>query len=220
MFRAQYTRFLICYYSIVIQIVQYVFLQKCNLCKYWRFGVNTFAQIAQRSYVYRYFALHAVLGDVTGSLFLFRDVVWKIFNRAFSQTPDLRGLSRFAHVDMRCMSICIGYFDECRGFPPPSLPFREGFLCLGAWWVLFGCVGNEGLRRGRLTHRKRSPLPFREGFLCLGALGFIRVRGERGLAPGADSPTASGPPSLSGRVIRQFVLLLFYLSFYIHSQND
>ena len=160
-FRAQYTRFLICYYSIVIQIVQYVFLQKCNLCKYWRFGVSTFAQIAQRSYVYRYFALHVVLGDVTGSLFLFRDVVWKIFNRAFSQTPDLRGLSRFAHVDMRCMSICIGYFDECRGFPPP---FQGGFFglgawggCLGAWWV-GACAG------GGLTHRKRSPLPFREGY--------------------------------------------------------
>ena len=133
MFRAQYTRFLICYYSIVIQIVQYVFLQKCNLCKYWRFGVSTFAQIAQRSYVYRCFALYVVLGDVTGSLFLFWDVVWEIFNRAFSQTPDLRELSRFTLVDMRCMSICIGYFDECRGSPPSFPPFQGGFF-------VFGCV--------------------------------------------------------------------------------
>ena len=169
-FRAQYTRFLICYYSIVIQIVQYVFLQKCNLCKYWRFCVSTFAQIAQRSYVYRCFALYVVLGDVTGSLFLFRDVVWEIFNRAFSQTPDLRGLSRFAHVDMRCMSICIGYFDEYRGFPPSFPPFQGGLFLFWVRWVLFGCVSGEGLRRGRTHPPQAVPPPFQGGFYCLGNL--------------------------------------------------
>ena len=63
---------------------------------------------------------------------------------------------------------------------------------------------------GELTHRKRSPLPFREGFFCdwvrRGLFGRVE---DSDPAPGADSPTASGPPSLSGRVFLGAALICF-----------
>ena len=85
------------------------------------------------------------------------------------------------------------------------LPFREGIFLFGRvglypgkWWFQ-PCAG------GGLTHRKRFPLPFREGiFFCSGASGYFRADGGFCPAPGADSPTAIGSPSLSGRVFFLF----------------
>ena len=50
----------------------------------------------------------------------------------------------------------------------PSLSGRGfGLGCVG---VLFGCVGNEGLRRGRTHPPQAVPPPFQGGLFCLGNL--------------------------------------------------
>ena len=92
---------------------------------------------------------------------------------------------------------------------PPSLSGRVFLGALGyvrARWGMSGRVGVPALRRGRLTHRKRSPLPFREGFfgalgyvgVCPGVWGYVRVRGNSCPAPGATHPPQAVPPPFQG----------------------
>ena len=103
-----------------------------------------------------------------------------------------------------CVGVCPGAWkirpcaggDSPTASGPPSLSGRVLFWCVGfcpGAWKIRPCAGGE------LTHRKRSPLPFREGFILVrwvlsGCMENLTLR--RG-----DSPTASGPPSLSGRVL-------------------